>query len=74
MAQSKLPDTGDAVTNALIKTAYNDGLAEGRKNILDWLEAKYMGVGRPLRGSEKGEAILELATKAATYIRSLPNA
>ena len=47
-----------------------EGLKEGRREILDWLENTYLDdPGRPDRGTPKAEAILELARDAGKYIR-----
>lgn len=50
---------------------YEEGLEEGRKEILNWLEKKYIGPEASARGSEEGNAILQLAGQAADHIRSL---
>lgn len=52
-----------------VKKAREEGLAEGiqqgRKEILDWLEHAYLrDPGRPDRGTPKAEAILEVARDA----------
>lgn len=49
-----------------------EGLDQGRKEILDWLEHAYIkDSGRPDRGSPKAEAILEMAQTAATHFKKL---
>lgn len=51
------------------KGGVEEGRNEGRREILDWLENKYMGPDRPDRGSPEAKAILQLTNDAAKYIR-----
>jgi len=47
---------------------FDEGLAKGRQEILDWLEYAYLkDPGRPDRGTPKAEAILELAQAAQQH-------
>jgi hypothetical protein len=52
------------------KEGYDEGLAKGRQEILDWLEHAYIDApDRPDRGTPKAEAILELATAAQLHFQ-----
>jgi hypothetical protein len=54
------------------KMGREEGLQQGRQEILDWLERAYINdPGRPDRGSPKAEAMLELARDAADHFRKL---
>jgi len=49
-----------------------EGLKEGRREILDWLQNAYLDdPDRPDRGSPKAEAILELAKAANAHFLEL---
>lgn len=51
---------------------FNEGLTQGRKEIIDWLERAYMSdPGRPDRGTPKAQALLTLASEASDYFRKL---
>lgn len=51
---------------------FKEGLAQGRKEMLDFLEEAYINdPGRPDRDSPKGKAILELARGLGRHIRAL---
>lgn len=57
-----------------VKAAHDEGfqlgLAQGRKEILDYLEHAYMNdPGRPDRGTPKAEAILEMAREASEHFK-----
>ena len=50
------------------REGFEEGLAKGRQEILDWLEHAYIkDPNRPDRGTPKAEAILELAKDAALH-------
>lgn len=49
---------------------FDEGLAKGRQEILDWLEAAYLGPDGPDRSSPKGEAILQLARDASQHFNA----
>lgn len=50
---------------------FDEGLAKGRQEILDWLEHAYIKApNRPDRGSVEGEAILQLARDASNHFKS----
>ena len=49
---------------------FNEGLAKGRQEILDWLQYAYLDdPGRPDRGTPKAEAILQLAQEASLHFQ-----
>ena len=54
--------------------AYNEGIKEGheqlRVQVLSWLEAEFMK-REVTRGSERGEAILELARELSNHTKEL---
>jgi hypothetical protein len=51
---------------------FQEGLAKGRQEILDWLENAYIkDPGRPDRGTPRAEAILEMARDAAAHFMPL---
>lgn len=52
-----------------ILMAREEGKAEGRGEILDWLEQKYLGPDRPDRNTPEAAAILALVADAAKYLR-----
>jgi hypothetical protein len=53
---------------------FDEGLAKGRHEILDWLEHAYIDdPGRPDRGTPKAEAILELAQAARQHFITKTN-
>lgn len=60
-----------------IEDAHSVGVEEGkrlgRREMLDWLEDKYMGPDRPNRGTAEAGAILELTSEAAKFFRSKLN-
>lgn len=50
---------------------FDEGLAKGRQEILDWLEHAYMRAPeRPDRNTPKAEAILEMASAASQHFQS----
>ena len=49
---------------------FDEGLAKGRQEILDWLEAAYLGPKAPDRDSPEGQAILQLAKDASQHFNS----
>lgn len=51
------------------RAGFAEGRSKGRQEIVDWLEEKYTGKGRPDRGTPEARAILELAREAALYMR-----
>lgn len=54
------------------KEGFDEGLAQGRQEILDYLERAYLeDPGRPARGTPKAEAMLEIAHEAAAHFRKL---
>lgn len=54
------------------REGYAEGVERGHKDLLDWLEFAYIGAkDRPDRGSERGEAILQVARDASTHFKAL---
>lgn len=55
-----------------LKGAHEEGLSEGRREILDWLQEKYLNdPDRPDRGTPEAEALLQLVREASQHISSL---
>lgn len=50
------------------KVGYEEGMLEGKKRALSYLEAKYMHPSTA-RGTPEAEAILTLTRELATYLR-----
>ena len=54
------------------KQGLNIGRGEGRKlvrdEVIDWLQSKYMGPGRPDRGSVEAQAILKLTRELSEFL------
>lgn len=48
-----------------------EGVQQGRVEILNWLEAKYIGPDQPDRGTPEANAILVLAREASDYLKKL---
>lgn len=53
----------------LVEEAEHRGRVQGRLEILEWLEKKYLAPDAPARKSAAGEAILALASEAAKFIK-----
>jgi hypothetical protein len=55
---------------------YKQGLAEGkiqgrtacRHEVIEWLQSKYMGSGRPERGTPEATAILKLTRELSEFL------
>lgn len=56
-----------------VRAGVTQGRQQARKEVLDFLGEEYMGPNAPARGSERGEAILELARKIAKAVAINPN-
>lgn len=53
------------------KEGFDEGLAKGRQEIIDWLEAAYLGApDRPDRDTPEAKAILKLAEDAAKHFKA----
>lgn len=48
---------------------FQEGLAKGRQEILDWLQAAYLGPKAPDRDTPEAAAILSLARDASLHFR-----
>lgn len=57
----RLPSSPSKNYDLGFKNGAKWGFTELRTNVLSFLHDKYMGEGRPDRGSPEGEAILKLA-------------
>lgn len=53
------------------QVGHEEGLKEGRLQILEWLEGKYFADDAPDRGTEEAKAILAVAREAGAYLRGL---
>lgn len=57
--------------DAVREEGRTEGVQQGRKEILDWLESKYLGPDAPNRGTPEAVALLTLAGEAANYMKKL---
>lgn len=52
---------------------YNQGVQEGRslarKEVIDWLQKKYMGPGRPDTDTPEAKAILQLTRELSLFLK-----
>jgi hypothetical protein len=59
-----------------LKSAYDDGFEKGReaghKDLLDFLQNRFLSKRGPDRGSPEADALLKLAAEAARYFRGEP--
>ena len=46
-----------------------EGVDQGRREILDWLQSRYLGENSPDRGSPEAQAVLTLAREASDYLK-----
>lgn len=60
------------VNNPIYKVGFQEGRQRGHQDVLDILETKYMSDNIE-RGSEMGEAILQLAKNVAEELRGKVN-